>query len=70
MKKSMIVISVLLSLSGCVKDEPKPNPECTKIDCNWVVAFYPKGASVAEQYIAQLKYTNCCGKEPTMIAPQ
>ena len=70
MKKVTIIVSILLSMSGCTKDEPKPDAECAKIDCNSVVALYPKGASVADQYIAQLKYTKCCGREPTLVAPE
>ncbi len=69
MKISMILISVLLSLAGCIKDEPKPNPECRKIDCTSIIAFYPKGASAVDQLIAQLQYINCCGKKPIRIAP-
>lgn len=69
MIKSIILISVLLGLTGCIQDEPKPNRECIKIDCTSIIAFYPIGASVAEQYITQLQYVKCCGKEPIKIAP-
>ena len=70
MKKITIIIFILLSLTGCTKDEPKPNPECIKIDCKALVAYYPQNGDVADRYIAQLQYINCCGKEPLMITPK